>query len=105
MKIIEIQSAFPDLESATSTIKHLIAKKQIACGNIHAVQSLYTWEGKLNQESESLVLMKTSIEMREIVLQEIKRLHPYQVPSIISWEAEANDEYGQWVFESTIQII
>ena len=105
MKIIEIQSTFPDLESAANTLKHLISKRQIACGNILPTQSLYTWEGKLNQESESLVLMKTSIEMREVAIKEIKRVHPYQVPAIISWETESNDEYGRWVMESTSQLI
>jgi len=105
MKIIEIQSTFPDLESATNTIKYLISKKQNACANILPTQSLYTWEGKLNQESESLVLMKTSVEMKVVAIKEIKKIHPYQVPAIISWETECNDEYGRWVMESTSQFI
>ncbi len=104
MKIIEIQSSFPDFDSATSIVKYLITKRLIACGNIIQAQSLYSWEGKLNQESEMLVLMKTSIEMREKVLTAIKTQHPYQVPAIISWEAESNDEYGRWVNESTSQV-
>lgn len=103
MKIIEIQSAFPDMDSASAAIQELLSMKLIACGNIVSTQSIYMWQEKLHKESESLALIKTSKELKDLVIQKINTIHPYDVPAVLSWEVEANESYATWVNEMTKQ--
>jgi len=71
----------------------------VACVNIIGpVKSKYRWEGKIETESEYLLLMKTRDELAPLVARKIKEVHSYEVPEIISLEAgEVDSEYLAWV--------
>jgi periplasmic divalent cation tolerance protein len=85
------------------SISHtLLEEKLIACANIiPAADSLYIWEGMLEQTQESILLVKTSPEYRSRVMQRIEELHSYSCPCIVEWKVEAvNPGYAKWVHES-----
>jgi len=89
-------------EEAESISHKLLEEKLIACANIiPAADSLYVWEGMLEQTQESILLVKTSPEYRSRVMQRIEELHSYSCPCIIEWKVEAvNPAYAAWVQES-----
>ncbi len=89
-------------EQAERIAKHLVENNFAACVNIvPGLTSFYYWEGKLQRDSELLLLIKTTKEMEETVIQEIKKVHPYNVPEILSFNVENGlEEYINWMKSS-----
>lgn len=95
-------STFPDRGTASRIAEQLVSERLAACANISAdVQSIYWWEGKLEQAGETLVFFKTT-EARFAQLRErLHVLHPYDVPEIICTNvADGLPAYLSWVRES-----
>ncbi len=93
----------PDLASAQALAHSLVEQKLAACANIlPAVQSVYRWQGALEQAEEVSVLLKTS-EARYAELEAaIGALHPYAVPEIIAVPIVAGlPAYLAWVAAET----
>ena len=87
----------PTEEKAVKISKNLLDKRLIACSNIHPIRSLYNWEGKLQDEKEYAIMAKTKEKNYKIIKEEVKKLHSYDIPCILKIDAEANEEYKQWI--------
>jgi periplasmic divalent cation tolerance protein len=87
----------PDLARRIGT--HLVENRLAACANIlPGVRSIYRWEGKICDEEETLVLIKSTAERFEEIRMAIKSIHSYQVPEIIAVSLAAGDaEYLSWL--------
>ena len=73
---------------ATALVEHRLA----ACVNIvNTIQSVYRWEGKVTTDRESLLIIKTPSNMVGRLREELVRLHPYDVPEVLS--LDVNDGY------------
>ena len=72
-----------------------------ACVNIiPGVRSVYRWQGKICDEEELLLLIKTTAARFEEVRRLIRSLHTYQVPEVISLPVGAADrDYISWLCE------
>lgn len=94
---------FPDLEEAKSIAAGLVEKKLAACCSLlPRVTSFYIWESKLEESREILMLIKTSQKCYDKLEKQIKMLHSYSVPEIISVEINRGSKaYLDWIFEST----
>ena len=81
----------------------LVEKKLAACVNIISpIRSIYRWEGKIEDEREVLLIAKTQKACVDKLIQEVKKVHSYQVPEIISLPIESgNEQYLAWVEENT----
>ncbi len=90
-----------DNKQAKDISKHLLEKRLVACTNIHPIESMYLWEGKIQQEKETVIIAKTKEKKYERIKQEVKKLHSYDTPCIIKISAEANKEYDGWIEEET----
>ncbi len=90
-------------EEAKKIAKHLIEKKLIACATIMPkVNSIYVWNNQLNEDTESLMIMKTKTELYSKTEEEIKKLHSYEVPEIICIPIlTGSKEYLNWIEEET----
>ncbi|MBD3204636.1 divalent cation tolerance protein CutA [Candidatus Woesearchaeota archaeon] len=78
--------------------RHLIEKKLIACTNIFPIESMYKWKGDIKEETEFVIIAKTIQEKYEQVKQELKEIHTYETPCIVSWEIKkGNKEFIDWV--------
>ena len=55
-----IISTFPDNKTITKIANQLVKKKLAACVNITKISSVYSWKGKIENQSEYLALFKTS---------------------------------------------
>lgn len=79
---------------ARKIAKHILAKKLAVCVNIFPVRSLYLWKGKIQDDTEVILLIKTVKNKLSSLKKEIKSLHSYDVPAIIEIPAEVSGEYG-----------
>ena len=71
-------------EESQKIAKELVAKKLVACVNIiPKISSIYRWQGKIEEDTESLLLAKTTEHNVEKAVDTIKMLHSYEVPDII----------------------
>lgn len=91
------------LEEARKIARSVVEKRLAACVNVvtHAVESFYTWEGKLENGSEYLLVMKTSQERVQELQKEVLALHSYDTPEFIVLPIMGGSEaYLRWVGES-----
>jgi periplasmic divalent cation tolerance protein len=86
---------------AEKIAKALVEERLAACVNISQVRSYFIWEAKLCDETEELMIIKTSLDATERVIARIKKLHSYQLPEIIVIPIIGGDErYLQWISQS-----
>ena len=83
----------------------LVEERLVACVNIvPGLTSVYRWEGKVCEDGESLLVMKTRAELMERLSARIVELHPYDVPEVIALPlaaGEGNPAYLNWLLEQT----
>jgi periplasmic divalent cation tolerance protein len=82
--------------------RHLVEKRLAACVNISSpIQSLYRWEGKLQEEKEFQLVIKSTRNLFPEVCKEILKNHSYKVPEIICLAiVDGSQDYLNWVGES-----
>lgn len=89
----------PSEKVAVKIGRAIIRKKLAACANIvPKIRSLYTWQGKFFDEREVLMIIKTRRSAFKRLSQAIKKLHPYDVPEIISLKIDQGHQpYLRWI--------
>ncbi|CAK5073714.1 unnamed protein product [Meloidogyne enterolobii] len=93
----------PSTEVGKNIAKEIIQKRLAACVNIVPhLTSIYEWKGKIEEESESLLIIKTEAD-RLVQLEEIvNKIHPYDVPEFIVLPIEKGSEpYLKWIYKQT----
>ncbi len=76
-----------------------MAENLAACSNVFPVASAYTWQGSLREDSEYILILKTTVSKRSALKAWLESAHPYEVPCIASWLVDVNTAYGKWVEE------
>ena len=98
---IVLINAPPD--DAARIARSLVEQKLAACVNvIPGVRSFYFWDGALQEDSESTLVVKTTDAALEDLTAAVKKLHPYSVPEVIALPLSdaGNPEYLSWVKSS-----
>jgi periplasmic divalent cation tolerance protein len=90
-------------EEATNIAKTLVEERLAACVNmISPVRSIYRWEGKIWDEKEWMLVIKTQKKRFEDLEKKVKSLHSYSVPEIIALPiVEGFASYLKWLKENT----
>ena len=90
-------------EEALKIANALVDDHLAACVNLVApVRSIYRWEGKIWDEKEWLLIIKTQKQRFEALDKRVKSLHSYSVPEIISLPiTEGSSAYLNWIRENT----
>lgn len=90
---------FPDAETARRISTEIISENLAVCVNlIPAVESIYRWEGKIEQASEVLAIFKVSADRFKRLEKELLEKHPYDTPEIIGIAADqVTAGYLKWV--------
>ena len=90
-------------EEALKIANALVEAHLAACVNLVApIRSIYRWEGKIWDEKEWLLVIKTQKDRFEELEKRVKSLHSYSVPEIISLPiTEGSSAYLKWIKENT----
>ena len=91
-------------EEAEKIANSLVDERLAACVNIISpIRSIYRWEGKIWDEKEWLLIIKTQKRRFAELEKKVKSLHSYSVPEIIALPiAEGSTAYLKWLEEMTI---
>lgn len=102
--VLVILITAPNLESARQIARTLVEKRLAACVNLlPGATSIYRWEGQVQEDAEVLLVCKTHRTRLAALQEEVKTIHPYQVPEIIALPIVAGlDVYLNWLAESVL---
>jgi periplasmic divalent cation tolerance protein len=80
-----------------------VEERLAACANlIPGVESIYRWQGKIEQNPEVAALFKTTEAGRARLETRLKELHPYELPEILLFRPEGGlPAYLRWIEENT----
>ncbi len=94
-----------DSEAAAQALaRALIEKRLAACVNIFPIQSVYRWQGEIEQSAEWQLLIKTDWACLDKLQSAICQHHSYDLPEIIALPIEAGSEpYLAWISQGTAQ--
>ena len=88
----------PTKTEAKNIARHLLNKKLIACANIYSgVKSLYRWQGRIAEETEFVLILKTIDKNFGAVKKEVEKIHSYKIPCIVKIPASSNKKYFDWL--------
>ena len=89
-------------ENARDLASALVREKLAACVNrIPGVESTYTWEGRVERDTEDLLIVKTRTDLFDRLKQRVQELHGYDVPEIIAVPvATGSESYLEWMTAS-----
>jgi len=86
-------------EEAVKIVRTLLEERLIACGNIvDPVSSLFWWKGKIEDEKEVLVIMKSHEKLFKKLSERVTELHSYDVPEILALPiVDGSSSYLDWM--------
>jgi periplasmic divalent cation tolerance protein len=89
----------PDADTATGLGRALVEARLAACVNVvPGVRSLYRWEGKVQDDAELLLVVKTRADRIAALAARVRELHPSELPEILALSAVGGSEaYLDWV--------
>jgi len=93
----------PSQAEARKIGRALVEEKLVACANIiPPIRSIYRWQGKICDEPEVLMVLKTRSGNIQKIIRRVQSLHSYSVPEIIALPILAGSkEYLRWIREVT----
>jgi len=89
----------PGPDDARRIGRALVMERLAACVNIlPKMESFYWWEGKLENDQETVLIAKTPESSREALLERVLELHPYETPCILFVPVTGgNPDYLEWL--------
>jgi periplasmic divalent cation tolerance protein len=93
----------PNEDEAAKIARALVETRIAGCVNIiKNIRSIYRWEGKIEDEDEVFMIVKTRKELFKSLAGKVRELHSYSVPEIIAFPiVEGSEDYLQWLRKVT----
>lgn len=94
-----VMSTAPDESTAGRLAETLVAEDLAACvSRLPGLRSTYRWQGRMCDEAEVLLIIKTSAARLATLCARLEALHPYEVPEVIALPIVAGSErYLAWL--------
>lgn len=86
-------------EEGLALVRALLERRLVACGTLlQGARSLYRWKGKIAEEQETMILLKTRAARLDGLRVAFEELHPYKVPELLALPVSAGlDKYLEWI--------
>lgn len=90
-------------DEAERLVRALLERRLIACGTLlPGARSFYRWEGKVADEQEVVVMLKTRSAVLHAIETAFGELHPYKVPELLALEVQWGlGKYVNWINDET----
>ncbi len=81
----------------------VVADRLAACANVlPGVTSVYRWQGEVQEDGETALILKTRSDLVERLTARVKELHSYDCPCVVALPiAGGNPDFLQWIAEET----
>jgi periplasmic divalent cation tolerance protein len=98
-EMLIVFTTFANEADAARVVKALVEERLIACGNLlPGARSLYRWEGRVADEREVLVIMKSRKQDWAALMARLHELHPYDTPECLAVRVAAGaPKYMAWL--------
>jgi periplasmic divalent cation tolerance protein len=102
MPAVIVHCSCPDAGIAAHIAHALVDERLAACVQAVPGTSTYRWQGEVQVEAETLLLIKTTRARIEALQARIAELHPYEVPELLALEVvDAAPDYLAWLESAT----
>lgn len=102
MKFVQISSTFESEQGANSMAIRLVGERLVACAQLESITSIFRWHGKVEQQPEWRLIVKTRADLFERVSAVIIEFHDYDVPQIVASELMfVSASYASWLADQT----
>jgi len=95
--LVLVMTTESNWDQANVLAKALLQRKLVACASLHQVNSHYWWKGKLEEEKEVQLILKTTNNLLGILWEAIVELHSYENPEWIYWSVSSGNQYKSWL--------
>jgi periplasmic divalent cation tolerance protein len=97
-----VLTTLPDRDAALALARTLVEMRIAACVQVvDGLTSIYRWDGRIEENPECQLVVKTTPAMAAALTARIRELHPYQVPEILTLDSKASEAYGAWLRRET----
>ena len=89
-------------EQARSIARALVERRLAACVHLAPLGcSIYRWEGRVEEEDERLLVIKTARRLFPDLRRALRELHSYETPELLALDVRDGDpDYLRWLGES-----
>ena len=87
-------------KAAIKIAKLLLKKKLAACVSLKDTNSIYKWEGKIEDVNEVEITIKSKPELKNALIVFLKKTSSYDLPQIIYKKFNSEKKYLNWVYKS-----
>ena len=86
-------------EEGVKLVKALLERRLIACGTLlPGARSIYRWQGKIADERETVLMLKTRSARVQALQAAFEELHPYKVPELLALSVTSGlEKYVDWI--------
>lgn len=79
----------------------LVSERLVGCANIiRDIKSFYWWQGNLEKDQESILLVKSLVSKVDDIIKRVKELHSYENPAIVALPIiNGSQDYLNWLEE------
>ena len=90
-------------DEARAIGRAVVEARLAACANvIGAIDSVYWWQGEVQEATEAALVMKTRAALVERLVAKVKELHSYDCPCVVALPIEAgNADFLAWIDAET----
>ncbi len=103
MSVMFVYATTADVEEAKTIGRATVGEQLAACANIlPGATSIFRWEGKVEEAGETILILKTTEEKLEQLIERVKSLHSYDCACIEALPVvEGNRDFLNWVMRAT----
>ncbi|HEX6240088.1 MAG TPA: divalent-cation tolerance protein CutA [Polyangiales bacterium] len=93
----------PSEDVGVTIARQLVDEQLVACVNIvPGVRSIYRYQGKVEDDRELLLVMKTADDRLTALIPRVRELHPYEVCEVLVLDVSAGSQpYLDWILAET----
>lgn len=103
MELLAVCTTVGSREAALKLAHAAVEARLAACVQIAPIESVYVWQGAVQQEGEFRLMFKTTTTRHDALVRMIGALHPYELPAVYALPVAACSEaYRDWVIGNTL---
>lgn len=103
MTVCIVYCTCPDTATAERLARELVEHHLAACVScVPGIRSVYRWQGKVEESTEILLMIKTASDRIDALKAHIVLTHPYELPEVLVVPvASGLDRYLDWIVTET----